>query len=140
MTNTDTTSTTDDTTTDDGAGTHTALLANYLEAWNTDDAGRRRAAIEATWTPDHEFTDPLAAATGHDELEAFITQVRGHYPGSTFRAVSGVDAHHDVARWRWELVTADGAVAAVGHDAVQVADDGRIRRFIGFFGPPAPVA
>ena len=132
MTDTSTTDTTGATgaTTDLGA-----LLERYLDAWNTDDPARRRAAIEATWAPDHQFTDPLASATGHDELEAFITQVRGHYPGSAFRAVSGVDAHHDVARWSWELITADGTVAAVGHDSVQLADDGRIRRFVGFFGP-----
>ena len=115
-----------------------ALADRYLTAWNTDDPTRRRAAIEATWTPDHHFTDPLADATGYDELDGFIAQVRGHYPGATFRLVSAVDAHHDLARWSWELVTADGAVAAVGHDAVRLAADGRIRLFLGFFGPLTP--
>ena len=127
--------------TDPAATTATdALVERYLTAWNSDDPTERRAAIEATWTPDHRFTDPLADATGYDELDGFIAQVRGHYPGATFRLVSAIDTHHDLARWSWDLVTADGTVAAVGHDAVRLADDGRIRLFLGFFGPLAPAA
>ena len=114
-----------------------ALVGRYLTAWNTDDPAGRRAAIEAVWTPDHRFTDPLADVTGHDELDGFIAQVRGHYPGAVFRLVSAVDAHHDVARWSWEMTAADGSVAAVGHDTVRLAADGRIALFVGFFGPLA---
>lgn len=112
-----------------------ALVASYLAAWNADDPTERRAAIEAAWTPDHRFCDPLAEATGYDELDAFVGQIRAHYPGARFELVSGVDAHHGVARWSWSLTLPDGSVPAVGHDVVRLADDGRIAEFVGFFGP-----
>lgn len=112
-----------------------ALAAGYLAAWNADDPTARRAAIEATWTPDHRFCDPLAEAGGYDELDGFIAQVRSHYPGAAFRMVSGIDAHHDVARWSWAMTLPDGTVPAVGHDTVRLAADGRIAEFVGFFGP-----
>ena len=111
------------------------LVERYLAAWNSDDPDARRAAMAAAWTPGHHFTDPLADVRGYDELDGFIAGVRDHYPGSTFRLVSGIDAHHDLARWSWELVLSDGTVAAIGHDSVRLAEDGRIELFLGFFGP-----
>lgn len=56
------------------------------------------------WAPGCRFTDPLAATTGYDELEAFLTGVRAQYAGHTFRLSSTVDAHHDVVRLIWDLV------------------------------------
>ena len=118
----------------------TAVVAGYLAAWNTDDPAERRRQIEATWTPDHRFTDPLADVSGYDALDAFIGHVRETYPGSRFALVSAVDAHHDIARWSWDLVLPDGTVRAVGHDAVRLAADGRISELVGFFGPLEPAA
>lgn len=112
-----------------------AVVASYLAAWNSDDPAERRAAIEGAWTPDHRFCDPLAEVSGYDELDGFIAGVRGHYPGATFRPLGGVDTHHTVARWSWEMTLPDGTVPAVGHDTVVLAADGRIAEFVGFFGP-----
>ena len=118
----------------------TAVTAGYLAAWNADDPAERRRQIEAAWTPDHHFTDPLTEVSGYDALDAFIDQVRGTYPGSVFSLVSTVDVHHDIARWSWEMVLTDGTVRAVGHDSVRLAADGRISDFLGFFGPLEPTA
>ena len=50
-----------------------------------------------------------------------------------------VDSHHEFLRFGWELVGPDGAVALAGLDVAEVADDGRLRRVTGFFGPLAPI-
>jgi hypothetical protein len=48
---------------------------------------------------------------------------------------SGVDMHHDRARYSWALVRADGT-RFEGFDAVELdLQQGKIRRIDGFFGP-----
>lgn len=114
----------------------TATIADrYLAAWNATDAGARRAALEAAWTPDCRFTDPMADTTGYDELTAFMEGVQAQFTGHRFVLSSNVDAHHDLVRLTWDLVGPDGAVAAVGHDTLTLAADGRVRTVTGFFGP-----
>jgi hypothetical protein len=61
--------------------------------------------------------------------------VQEQFPGHTFRQASGVDAHHDLFRFAWELVGPDGTVTVGGIDVGQLADDGRFRRITGFLGP-----
>ena len=52
----------------------------------------------------------------------------------------GVDAHHNVARFGWELVPAGGGESIVeGFDVAVTADDGRIGSVLGFLDKaPAP--
>jgi hypothetical protein len=61
--------------------------------------------------------------------------VLSHFPGHRFRRASAIDTHHDIARYGWELVAADGEVAVSGLDVVDIGPDGRLRRVVGFFGP-----
>ena len=88
----------------------TEIVDAYLAMWNEDDADARAAIIERTWTPDARYRDPLLEADGYDGLTAMVEGVHGHYPGHRFRRTSGVDAHHDQARFGWELVAPDGSV------------------------------
>ena len=43
-------------------------------------------------------------------------------------------------RYGWELVGPDGTVAVDGTDIVEIDDDGRLTRIVGFFGPLASAA
>jgi hypothetical protein len=54
------------------------------------------------------------------------------------RRASAVDAHHDVARFAWELVAPGGAVALGGLDVARIGPDGRLQEVTGFFGDLAP--
>jgi hypothetical protein len=56
-------------------------------------------------------------------------------PATRSAGVSGVDTHHDHFRFAWDLVGPDGAVAVGGIDVGEVADDGRLQRITGFYGP-----
>ena len=116
------------------------LVRRYLAAWNEIDVDDRRAAIEAVWAEDGRYVDPLAAVAGHDELAALIGAVRQQMPGHMFRLVNGVDAHHNVARFSWELVPTDGGESiAEGFDVAVTGDDGRIESVVGFLDK-APAA
>ncbi|MGK5643644.1 nuclear transport factor 2 family protein, partial [Streptomyces sp. URMC 126] len=75
------------------------------------------------------YTDPLAQVGGHDGVTALIAGARARFPGFTFRLAGEVDGHHDIARFRWELVSdSDGSAPVAGFDVIELAEDGRIRQ------------
>jgi hypothetical protein len=81
------------------------------------------------------FAHPL----GYDALTAMVEAVHEKFPGYRFRRLSGVDVHHDHARFAWDLAGPDGTIAVAGIDVAQLAPDGRLQRIIGFFGELPPV-
>jgi SnoaL-like domain len=116
------------------------LVSRYIAAWNEPDAGARSQAVAELWTEDGTYTDPLVAVAGHQAIEAVIGGAREMFPGHTFRLMDGVDGHHDIARFRWELAPASGGEpTAVGFDVAVIAEDGRLRGVYGFLDK-APAA
>jgi ketosteroid isomerase-like protein len=118
----------------------TNLVQRYFEIWNETDPDIRLAAIERLWTDDAHYVDPLAAVTGHEEISALIGAVHRQLPGHVFRLLDGIDAHHNLARFSWELVPAEGGASLVeGFDVAVTEHDGRISRVLGFLDK-APAA
>ncbi|MEU1106196.1 nuclear transport factor 2 family protein [Streptomyces tibetensis] len=112
---------------------HEDAVARYFEAWNADNASARAKAVAAAWTEDGRYTDPLADVSGHEGIAAVIAAAREQFPGFEFRLTGGVDGHHDIARFSWELVsTADGSTPVAGSDVITLDGQGRIRAVLGF--------
>jgi hypothetical protein len=117
-----------------------AVADRHLAAYGEPDPIRRRALLEAAWVPEGLLVDPpLDPAKGHDQLDDLFAIVQSHYPGHRFRRTTAVDAHHEFGRYGWELVGPDGAVAFVGVDVVEFADDGRLAGVVGFLGDLAAI-
>jgi len=112
----------------------TTTVDTYLQMWNETDAARRADVIRAAWIDTGHYIDPLMEGRGHDGLSAMVDGVQAQFPGARFRRTTGVDQHHALVRFGWELVAADGAVIAGGLDIGVVADDGRLDRIAGFLG------
>lgn len=114
-------------------------FSNLLAAWNEYDPAKMGALVEAALTGDVEFTDPNYQIIG---IEAFIDQINEFRAGAgKVRLVptSGVDMHHDRARYSWAVLQADGT-RFEGFDAVSVdLNQGKIKRIDGFFGPLPPL-
>ena len=109
------------------------LVQRYLDVWNETDAAKRRDAIGSLWADDARYVDPVASATGHDEITAMIGAVQKRLPGHVFRLLDGVDSHHNLTRFSWELVPAGGGESIVeGFDVAVTGDDGRIESVLGF--------
>lgn len=110
----------------------TELIERYLATWNEQDPSRRRAAIDQLWTEDARYVDPLVTADGREAIDATIAGVQQQFRGLDFRLAGPVDAHHNVARFTWELAP-DGAEAIViGFDVAILSEDGRLRTVCGF--------
>src|SRR3954468_14657757 len=116
--------------------TLTDVVDTYIDMWNEEDADRRADLIRTAWADDARYRDPLLEADGAARLGEMVATVHGHYPGHRFRRTTGIDVHHDLARFGWELVAPDGAVFVAGVDVATLGDDGRLGTVAGFFGDP----
>jgi hypothetical protein len=112
----------------------TSVVDAWLVGYAESDVTRRQALIAQAWAADGRLVDPPFEGTGHDELSALVDVVLTHYAGHTFRRTTKVDAHHEFARYGWELVGPDGTVAVGGTDVVRFAPDGKLAGVVGFFG------
>ena len=120
--------------------TLTRTIDTYLDAYGEADTTRRNELIAQVWATEGRLLDPPLDGSGHDGISALTDVVHAHFPGHTFRRTTAVDAHHDVARYGWQLVAPDGTVAMAGLDVAEFAADGRIVRVLGFFGELQPAA
>ncbi|MGF1432273.1 nuclear transport factor 2 family protein [Kitasatospora sp. LaBMicrA B282] len=109
------------------------LAEQYLATWNETDPAARRKLIDTHWAEDARYTDPLAEVAGRDAVDAAIAAVQGQFPGLVFTlGAGGVDAHHDLARFTWNLGPAGGEPLVIGFDVLIADEAGRISVVAGF--------
>jgi hypothetical protein len=110
------------------------MVASYGAAWNEPDEAKRRALLMQSWSDEGHYMDPTGSAAGRDALIQHIGGFQATMPGHTIEMTSGVDVYGNVFRFAWEMRN-DQGVALEGMDFGEIADDGRISRIMGFFGP-----
>jgi hypothetical protein len=112
----------------------TTTVDTWLAAYGEPDGARRAEMIAQVWAPTGTLADPPFEGTGHAEISGLADTAQQRFPAHQFRRTSGIDSHHGFARYSWEFVGPDGAVAVAGLDLAQVDGDGRLLRVTGFFG------
>ncbi len=110
----------------------TDLVENYLACWNETDPAARRALIDRHWSADPSYRDPMVQVRGRDALDTTIGAVQQQFPGFVFTPGGAVDAHHDQARFTWNLGPAGAEPLVVGFDVVVTDAEGRIETVLGF--------
>jgi ketosteroid isomerase-like protein len=108
------------------------IAARYIETWNETDADARLKAVADLYAEDGVYTDPLGVAEGPAAIAAMIGAVQGQFGGLAFSLGGDVDAHHDMARFTWNLGPAGAEPIVVGFDVLVVNADGRIAKVHGF--------
>ena len=111
------------------------LIDAYLAAYTDADATRRAAVVQRIWAADGRLIDPPLAASGHAQISHQAEQLLAQFPGHRFVRSSGIDSHHGMARYAWQLVGPAGAVVLEGTDIAQIDPEGRLAQVTGFFGP-----
>src|SRR5215204_2367787 len=129
------------------------LVDRYFALWNESDPERRRELIEGLWAQDGEQilqatdearriaagpgvgTSAVFEVRGHAQLEARVASAYEHWIGGlgwSFRSRDDVDRVHDVIKFHWEAVDADGEVTGVGLNFLVLTADGQIERDYSF--------
>jgi hypothetical protein len=109
------------------------IVEKYLATWNETDPAKRRALVDEVWAENGSYTDPLADVRGRAEIDGLIGAVQQQFPGFVFTLGGNVDAHHDQARFTWQLGPAGAAEApVVGFDVAVLDGAGQIGSVYGF--------
>jgi SnoaL-like domain len=108
------------------------VIDRYFDCWNMTDQGERRKLIGEVWADEAEYIDPLAQARGHEAIDATIAAVQTQFPGWVFTLAGPVDAHHQQARFSWNLGPEGAEPHVVGSDVAVIDADGRISTVLGF--------
>ena len=114
--------------------TYPESFDHMLAAWNERDPAKVRGHLDKALAPDVEFIDPSVETHGIDEFEANVHEVKASLPGASYSRTSGVDSHHRLHRYSWQI-SRDGEVLLRGFDVTEVDEQGRVTRVLGFFGP-----
>lgn len=108
------------------------IAQSYIACWNEPDEATRRRLVDALWTEDARYADPMMQAEGQAAIAALIGGVHAKFPRSRFALAGQPDAHGPFIRFSWTLVPAEGPVFARGTDFAAVASDGRLAQVTGF--------
>lgn len=109
-------------------------IDTHLEAYGEPDAARRSELIARVWSVDGRLIDPPVDGAGQTGINEMADALQMQFPGHTFRRTSHIDGHHGFARYEWEMLAPDGTPVITGLDVAELADDGTLRRVVGFFG------
>ncbi|MDI1262199.1 MAG: nuclear transport factor 2 family protein [bacterium] len=111
------------------------IVTQYMAAWNEPEAVARAALLDRCWSDGGVYIDPGVLLNGREALAAHIARVRAARPGARLEFMSGIDVHHNVVRFLWRLVRADGTTGDTSIDFGEIGADGRLAKIVGFFGP-----
>jgi len=113
----------------------TFLIDSYLTAYGESDKTTRSEVVRRIWAEDGQLVDPPLTAQGHTQIINQTDALLSQFPGHRFMRSSGIDTHHGWSRYGWQLLDIAGQVALEGCDFAQVDDNGKLTRFVEFFGP-----
>lgn len=111
----------------------------YCAAWGEQNIRERTEMLEQVWAEDGTYTDPLVDLGNRKKLIKHLSDFQRDFPGAQIVVSSNIDSHHDVFRFEWKMVLADGSVFLVGYDFGELDKKGRIKKINGFFGPLSPL-
>ncbi len=110
---------------------------HMLAAWNELDLEKIRLHLDQALAPSVSFIDPSIVTHGIAEFEQNVRHFRTKYPDAVCLRTSGVDSHHNLYRYTWEIRRGE-ALLVPGFDVVEVDENERVARVLGFFGPLPP--
>ena len=111
-----------------------ASVLDYVAAWNEPNVTTRLQILERCWAEDAGYVDPNVELRGRTALCGHISKMQAGRPGARVEMMSGVDLHHNVVRFLWRLVHADGGFSDTSIDFGEVDARGKLIKIVGFFG------
>jgi hypothetical protein len=96
---------------------HQAVVERYVDFWSRPSAEK----CAALWAEDGAYIREGRERRGHGAIETEAKEAHRNY------VANGVDGHHDVVRFIWDVQPRDGGpVAASGSNLLILDDDGRV--------------
>jgi hypothetical protein len=107
------------------------VAQQYIALWNETDETRRMQLLEAYWTDDARYVDPIMQGSGRAQISALVGGVHQRYPGFRFALKGRVDGHGAQLRFSWTLGPGGAEDLIEGTDFVRL-EAGRLQSVTGF--------
>jgi SnoaL-like protein len=107
------------------------IAARYIDLWNERSAERRRDILNANWTENASYVDPVMSGDGRTGIDALIAGVHKRFPDFHFTLLGKVDGYGNHIRFSWGLGP-EGADSPIKGTDIAVLADGKIRSITGF--------
>ena len=107
------------------------IAQRYIAVWDETDAARRAALIGAAWSAGAYYLDPIAQASGREQISALVGAVHQRYPGFRFNLFGKAEAHGDNLRFSWTLGPSGAEDLIQGTDFV-LLEAGKLQSVTGF--------
>jgi hypothetical protein len=117
-----------------------AATSRVHDAWRCAGTDQREAFLSEVCAEDITYANPLAVSTGIRAFAELITRLAEEYPGYLPFHTSGLDVHHDAARYSWAMRDRRGQTALVGLEIVRFTPEGQLTAIMSFFGQPPNLA
>jgi SnoaL-like domain len=101
------------------------LLEAYVATWNETDPLERRSRIETYWHEDAWYANAVQDYEGHDGIATAMQRNFDKWVsnGYRFRSAGTTSAHHDTARFAWQMIDPAGReVVSRGTNFIRVTD------------------
>ncbi len=108
-------------------------LGNMLAVWNSTDENEQRALIDTALEHNVHFVDPNHNIIGRQAFFEMVKLVQSQVPGAVYARDSEIDTQNNHCRYHWAIRQNDKLLMQ-GFDVVEVNDNGKIVKVIGFFG------
>jgi len=108
-----------------------AIAHNYIAAWNETDAARRVGLLNAAFTKDVSYRDPIMQGDGHAGLTALIEGVQQRFPGFRFSLRGTPDGFGEFIRFSWNLGP-EGVDSVIEGTDIGFVENGRLKTVTGF--------
>ena len=110
------------------------VLEQMMAMWNETDLTRIETHVGEIFSEDVVFIDPSNSIVGRQAFVEMVEKFRTTFADAICSRASGVDSHHGLHRYHWEIHRGDDLLVS-GFDVTEVNADGRVSRVEGFFGP-----
>lgn len=114
----------------------TVATTRIHDAWSVSSTDHRFTLLSEVCADDVTYSNPLRNCSGVRALAELISDMTVAYPGYLPTRTSGVDAHHDAARYAWALRDRAGQAVLGGIEIVRFTPDARLTSIVCFFGQP----
>ena len=108
------------------------IARNYITAWNESDATKRKTLLDAAFTSDASYRDPVMQGDGHEGIAALIDGVQQRFAGFRFSLKGTPDGFGDSIRFSWTLGP-EGSESFIEGTDIGVIENGRLKSVTGFF-------
>lgn len=107
------------------------IAERYIAAWNETDAAERVALLDAAFTDDISYADPIMQGDGHEGVGALIEGVHQKFAGFRFSLRGKPDGFADYIRFSWTLGP-EGTDSVIEGTDVGIIEDGKLKMVRGF--------